>query len=83
MRRVSIFGATGSIGESTLNVIALNPTPLTSHRPPARAGIAKFMEALAEKGVNATFRETRGREIDAACGQLRIRGAATTEKEKK
>jgi 23S rRNA (adenine2503-C2)-methyltransferase len=66
-----------------VNVIALNPTPLTSHRPPARAGIAKFMEALAEKGVNATFRETRGREIDAACGQLRIRSAATTEKEKK
>ena len=42
-----------------------------------------FMEALRTSGAHATFRETRGKEIDAACGQLRIRSAksGTTEQE--
>ena len=29
-------------------------------------------------GVNITLRETRGRDIDAACGQLRIRAATSS-----
>ena len=58
-----------------INVIALNPTPLTPHRRPDRMGINDFMDELARHGANATFRETRGQEIDAACGQLRIRSA--------
>ena len=62
-----------------VNVIAMNPTPLTPHRPPPTDTISFFMRKLAEHGARATFRETRGREIDAACGQLRIRGAGDTE----
>ena len=58
-----------------VNVIALNPTPLTPDRPPPGSQIARFMRWLSEAGANATLRETRGRDIDAACGQLRIRGA--------
>lgn len=58
-----------------INVIALNPTPLTPHEAPSRLGVTDFMRELAQHGANATFRETRGQEIDAACGQLRIRGA--------
>jgi 23S rRNA (adenine2503-C2)-methyltransferase len=66
-----------------VNVIALNPTPLTPQRAPSRHGIERFMEGLRANGANATFRETRGKEIDAACGQLRIRsaGAKPTKKE--
>lgn len=56
-----------------INVIAMNPTPLTPHQPPSRPDITQFMDALDEFGANATFRETRGQSIDAACGQLRLR----------
>jgi 23S rRNA (adenine2503-C2)-methyltransferase len=63
-----------------INIIALNPTPLTPHQPPARPTIDGFMSALAEFGAHATFRETRGQEIDAACGQLRVRSATQDEK---
>ncbi len=58
-----------------INVIALNQTPLTPHRRPDQLAIREFMAALDARGANATFRETRGQEIDAACGQLRVRSA--------
>lgn len=58
-----------------VNVIALNPTPLTPQQPPAQRAVNGFMAALNEFGAHATFRETRGQEIDAACGQLRVRSA--------
>jgi 23S rRNA (adenine2503-C2)-methyltransferase len=58
-----------------VNVIALNPTPLTPDRPPSDDHVARFMRWLDDAGVNATLRETRGRDIDAACGQLRVRAA--------
>lgn len=58
-----------------INVIAMNPTPLTPHQPPARSAIDAFMAALDDFGAHATFRATRGQEIDAACGQLRVRAA--------
>jgi 23S rRNA (adenine2503-C2)-methyltransferase len=58
-----------------INVIALNPTPLTAHRRPGRLAVVEFVNQLNELGANATHRETRGRQIDAACGQLRVRSA--------
>jgi 23S rRNA (adenine2503-C2)-methyltransferase len=33
--------------------------------------VRAFRDRLREGGVNATVRQTRGTEIDAACGQLR------------
>jgi 23S rRNA (adenine2503-C2)-methyltransferase len=58
-----------------VNVISLNPTPLTSYRRPDRLAVVEFVDELRELGANATYRESRGREIDAACGQLRVRSA--------
>jgi 23S rRNA (adenine2503-C2)-methyltransferase len=58
-----------------INVIALNPTPLTEHRRPGRLAVVEFVGKLNDLGANATYRETRGQDIDAACGQLRIRSA--------
>ncbi len=55
-----------------VNLIALNPTPLTSDRASSRSQIKSFASALEDLGVNVTIRDTRGREIDAACGQLRV-----------
>ena len=58
-----------------VNVIALNPTPMSDDRPPDRERITAFLVALRREGVTATLRDTRGADIDAACGQLRVRAA--------
>jgi len=55
-----------------VNLIALNPTPLSEEAASPERRIEGFARLLANHGVNVTIRNTRGREIDAACGQLRI-----------
>lgn len=59
-----------------VNLIALNPTPLTALGPSSELVIERFATRLRSKGVNVTIRKTRGRDIDAACGQLRVRQTA-------
>jgi 23S rRNA (adenine2503-C2)-methyltransferase len=59
-----------------VNVIALNPTPLSEERPPSRDHIRRFLGTLKREGANVTLRDTRGQDIDAACGQLRLRADA-------
>jgi 23S rRNA (adenine2503-C2)-methyltransferase len=58
-----------------INLIALNPTPLSPDRPPGRDAVETFIDELERRGANVTLRDTRGRDIDAACGQLRVRAA--------
>ena len=55
-----------------VNLIPLNPTPGYPVRgsPPAR--IRRFVATLERAKVNVTVRDTRGRNIDAACGQLAL-----------
>jgi 23S rRNA (adenine2503-C2)-methyltransferase len=53
-----------------LNLIPLNPTPGSRWSGSPRARIDAFVRALRSGGVTVTVRDTRGREIDAACGQL-------------
>ncbi|HEX9855366.1 MAG TPA: 23S rRNA (adenine(2503)-C(2))-methyltransferase RlmN [Acidimicrobiia bacterium] len=60
-----------------VNVIALNQTPLSQDAPPSPRQVQAFMTALTDAGANATLRDTRGRDIDAACGQLRVRSATS------
>jgi 23S rRNA (adenine2503-C2)-methyltransferase len=57
-----------------VNLIPYNPTD-SDLRGSTRAAIDAFRAALEERGVRATVRLTRGREIDAACGQLAARAA--------
>ncbi|MCP3974093.1 MAG: 23S rRNA (adenine(2503)-C(2))-methyltransferase RlmN [bacterium] len=56
-----------------INVINLNPTPLTDEQPADRPTLEAFMVTLEAEGANATLRATRGQDIDGACGQLRSR----------
>ena len=58
-----------------VNLIPYNPTdsPYTGSSPKA---IAAFKDELERHGLGATVRLTRGRDIDAACGQLAARVAA-------
>jgi len=52
-----------------VNLIPYNPTG-TIYEGSSRDAIAAFRAALEEHGVPVTVRLTRGRDIDAACGQL-------------
>ena len=55
-----------------LNLIPFNPTG-SSYRGSSRAAIDAFRSTLEGRGLRATVRLTRGRDIDAACGQLAAR----------
>jgi 23S rRNA (adenine2503-C2)-methyltransferase len=53
-----------------VNLIPLNPTPAAPWRGTPREGIDRFAAVLRTGGVATTVRDTRGRSIEAACGQL-------------
>jgi 23S rRNA (adenine2503-C2)-methyltransferase len=57
-----------------VNLIPYNPTD-SMYKGSTRESIAAFKSALEERGIQATVRLTRGRDIDAACGQLAARAA--------
>jgi 23S rRNA (adenine2503-C2)-methyltransferase len=61
-----------------VNLIPLNPTPGYATRGTPAAGVRAFRERLAELGVNATVRDNRGTDIDAACGQLAARAGGVS-----
>jgi 23S rRNA (adenine2503-C2)-methyltransferase len=54
-----------------VNLIPFNPIPYQDWRPSPTQRIRAYAEALESRGVSVAIRETRGRDIDAACGQLR------------
>jgi 23S rRNA (adenine2503-C2)-methyltransferase len=54
-----------------INLIPLNPTPGYAVRGPSPQRVQAFHRELVALGANATVRQNRGTEIDAACGQLR------------
>ncbi|HEY3085799.1 MAG TPA: 23S rRNA (adenine(2503)-C(2))-methyltransferase RlmN [Candidatus Dormibacteraeota bacterium] len=56
-----------------VNLIPFNPVADTPYRAPDRASIRTFKEKVEAEGLNVTVRDTRGREADAACGQLHER----------
>jgi 23S rRNA (adenine2503-C2)-methyltransferase len=56
-----------------VNLIPLNPTPGYPVRGSSPAGVRAFRDSLGRLGVNATVRQNRGTDIDAACGQLAAR----------
>jgi 23S rRNA (adenine2503-C2)-methyltransferase len=57
-----------------VNLIPYNPTGMYDGSSPS--AIAAFKAVLEEHGIRATVRLTRGRDIDAACGQLAAKTAA-------
>jgi len=56
-----------------VNLIPFNPVEDTPYKAPDRAAIRRFKEWVEGQGLNVTVRDTRGREADAACGQLHER----------
>ena len=60
----------GGWGWVHVNLIPLNPTPGSKWTASRPADEAEFVRRLSARGVAVTVRDTRGREIDGACGQL-------------
>jgi 23S rRNA (adenine2503-C2)-methyltransferase len=53
-----------------VNLIPLNPTPGYPTKGSSLRRVHEFRDLLETLGANATVRQNRGTEIDAACGQL-------------
>ena len=53
-----------------VNLIPLNPTPGSRWDASPKSVEREFLRRVRSAGVPATVRDTRGREIDGACGQL-------------
>ena len=60
----------GDWGWVHVNLIPLNPTPGSKWTASDPRDEREFVRRLEAKGVPTTVRDTRGREIDGACGQL-------------
>jgi 23S rRNA (adenine2503-C2)-methyltransferase len=58
-----------------VNVIPLNPTPGSDWDASPKPAQREFVRRIRASGVPCTVRDTRGREIAAACGQLAGDGA--------
>ena len=72
-RLAEVLAARGDWGWAHVNLIPLNPTPgskWTASRPQAQDDFVRRLEA---HRIPVTVRDTRGREIDGACGQLAAR----------
>jgi 23S rRNA (adenine2503-C2)-methyltransferase len=54
-----------------VNLIALNPGPGIDFSTPTGDRVAAFQQVLMQAGIPAFVRRPRGRDIYAACGQLK------------
>ncbi len=59
-----------------VNLIPMNPTPGCDYTPSPRERIMRFQELLVQGRIQTTVRLSRGGDIQAACGQLRLRQMA-------
>ncbi len=60
-----------------VNLIPYNPVEGLPFQRPSDQAIQRFVDTVRARGVSITVRKTKGRSIDAACGQLRRRLEAT------
>jgi len=67
-----LHGALGPLVH--VNLIPLNPTPGSEWDASPKPVERQFVKRVREYGVSCTVRDTRGREIAAACGQLAAEG---------
>lgn len=67
-----LHGALGPLVH--VNLSPLNPTPGSQWDASPKTAEREFVRRVKERGVSCTVRDTRGREIAAACGQLAAEG---------
>ena len=59
--------------KARVNLIPLSPVAEFDGQTPSHADCLAFLDALLKAGIHTTMRRSRGRQADAACGQLRLR----------
>jgi 23S rRNA (adenine2503-C2)-methyltransferase len=57
-----------------VNIIEYNPIDAATFMKPEESVVEQFMKYLEQHRVNARLRRSRGKDIDAACGQLANKG---------
>ena len=55
------------------NQDAVNEVAESPFKPSLPQQVERFVEILSKKGINATVRRKLGSDIDASCGQLRLK----------
>jgi 23S rRNA (adenine2503-C2)-methyltransferase len=55
-----------------VNILPLHPGGAPDLTPTTAAGIRRFADRLRNQGIEATVRRSRGLDINAACGQLKV-----------
>ena len=68
--RADLLGRLLKNRDAHVNLIPLNPTPGSKWTASRKKDEMEFVKILEDYGVTVTVRDTRGREIDGACGQL-------------
>ena len=63
-----------------VNLIPYSEVPSLNFRTPERKDTGAFMKRLTHKGTKVTLRESKGKDIQAACGQLAGKIRAESEK---
>jgi 23S rRNA (adenine2503-C2)-methyltransferase len=58
--------------EAKVNLIEFNPTPELPFLPTTEQRLLRFLAVLSAAGVTGTVRRSRGKDVEAACGQLAI-----------
>lgn len=64
---------------ASVNLIPANPVPEQGFERPSKQTVEKFLQTLQKNRINATVRKEMGKDIDAACGQLRAKFAKEQE----
>lgn len=64
---------------ASVNLIPANPVPEQGFERPSRQRVERFLKILQKNRINATVRKEMGKDIDAACGQLRAKFAKEQE----
>ena len=59
--------------KARVNLIPLSPVAEFDGKTPPHADCLAFLDTLLKAGIPATMRRSRGKQADAACGQLRLR----------
>ena len=58
--------------QAKINLIPYNPIREVVWKTPSRERMDRFRETLEKSGVRSTFRKSAGKDVDGACGQLRL-----------
>lgn len=65
--------------QASVNLIPANPVPEQGFERPSKNAVERFLHILQKNRINATVRKEMGKDIDAACGQLRAKFAKEQE----